>query len=60
MKILTLDIELHKKDGWSQAKYLVHCYSDVLWTDSLEEAFDALKEGFAEFEKRYEKEMEEK
>jgi hypothetical protein len=29
-----VDVEVYEPDdGWAQAKYLVHGYDDVLWTD---------------------------
>jgi len=44
MRIGFLDIELHKKgsDSFSQRKYLVHGWDDVLWTDNLDEAIKFL------------------
>lgn len=59
MKIIELSIELHKKDGWSQAKFLARAYSDLVWTDSLDEALIFLKEGFAKFEEDEAKPIEE-
>lgn len=45
-QLATLDIEIYAptKDGWAQARYLVHGYDDVLWTDDLESAIAYLKE----------------
>ena len=43
----TLDIEIYEKAGsdvWAQAKYLVHGFEDVLWTDDLDEALAFLKQ----------------
>jgi len=45
--IAKLDIEIYEKwggDEWAQAKYLVHGYDDVLWTNNLEDALQFLKE----------------
>lgn len=38
-KIGTIDVEVYdqKNDPWAQAKYLVHGYDDVLWTDDPEQ-----------------------
>lgn len=56
MKIGILDIETFdtndKKDDWAQAKYLVHGFSDILWTDDIDSAVEFLKESLAEM--RYE------
>lgn len=46
MKLITLDIEVHDK---GIAKYLVHGLHDVLWTDSTDEALDALRENLEKF-----------
>ena len=41
-----VDIELHRPDeGFSQAKYLAHSHSDVLWTDDLDAAVEFAKNG---------------
>ena len=50
---ITLDIEYYPnvtKDGWAQAKYLVHGYDDVFWTNNLDDAIDYLKQCFEELE----------
>lgn len=48
-----VDIEIHDtKDGYSQAKYLVHGIDDVFWTDNLEDAFLFLKEGIEKEENK--------
>ena len=42
-----LDIEVYEKWGegeWAQAKYLVHGYDDVLWTNDIEDAIAFLKD----------------
>lgn len=53
MKLLVLDIEIHDKLGsWSQATYLVHGYDDVLWTDSLDDAVDFIKQDLENFDKK--------
>lgn len=42
----TLDIEIYKNYGngyWAQAKYLVHGYDDVLWTNSIKDAINFLE-----------------
>jgi hypothetical protein len=42
----TFDIEVYP-DGtgeWAQAKFLVHGYDDVLWTDDIDQAVAFLKE----------------
>lgn len=40
MKVGTIDVEIYdpSKDKWAQAKYLVHGYDDVLWTNDPEQA----------------------
>lgn len=39
------DIEVYSKYSiWAQAKYLVHGYDDVFWTDSIDDALSSLKE----------------
>lgn len=41
-----LDIEIYPKGDqgkWAQAKFLVHGYDDVMWTDHLEQALLFLK-----------------
>lgn len=43
---MRLDIEVHDK---GIAKYLVHGLHDVLWTDSIDEALDALREDLENF-----------
>jgi hypothetical protein len=41
-----LDIEIYdtETNSWAQAKYLVHGYDDVFWTDSLDDAIAFLKQ----------------
>jgi hypothetical protein len=41
-----LDIEIYSPtiDSWAQARYLVHGYDDVLWTDNLQHALEFLHE----------------
>ncbi len=50
-----LDIEvfdLHDKSlHWAQAKYLVHGYKDILWTNDLDLAMEFLKESLMELGK---------
>ena len=44
--IMKLCIEIYEKWGegeWAQAKYLVQGYSDVLWTNDIQEALDFLE-----------------
>jgi hypothetical protein len=43
----TLDIQVYRNYGdncWAQAHYLVHGVDDVMWTDSLDEAIEYLKQ----------------
>ena len=49
----TLDIEIYEKagSGWAQAKYLVHGFEDVLWTDDLDEALAFLKQSIIDEER---------
>ena len=45
--IAKLDIEIYEKwggDEWAQAKYLVHGYDDVFWTNNIDEALQFLKD----------------
>lgn len=45
--MIKLDIEIHEifgKDEWAQAKYLVHGYDDVLWTNDITDALDFLRQ----------------
>lgn len=45
--VFSVDIEIHgttEQDTWAQAKYLVHGYDDVCWTDELDVALEFLKE----------------
>lgn len=44
--IRKLDVEIYEpeKDGWAQARYLVHGHNDVLWTDDIDAAVDFLRE----------------
>lgn len=50
MTCLTVDIEMHSKDNCTygpnfvQAKFLVHGFDDVMWTDSIEDAVNYIKE----------------
>ena len=47
----TFDIEVHSKDeGFSQARYLVHGWDDVLWTDDIDSAVAFMKESLEEAE----------
>lgn len=51
--VRTLDIEIYSeeiKDDWKQGKYLVHGFSDILWTDDLDDAMSFLKESIKELE----------
>lgn len=51
---MILDIEIfeeYEEDTWPQAKYLVHG-TDVLWTNSLDDALNFLKESIIELEKK--------
>ena len=43
---MVLDIEIYdaKNDACAQATYLVHGYDDVLWTDSIDDALQFLRE----------------
>lgn len=44
--MIRLDIEIHEEwgeDKFAQAKYLVHTYDDVLWTNSIDDALRALR-----------------
>lgn len=45
--LATLDIEIYdtedKSDNWAQAKYLVHGYDDVFWTDDIDDAMEFMK-----------------
>jgi hypothetical protein len=49
----TLDIEIYEKAGvgFAQAKYLVHGFEDVLWTDDLDEALAFLKQSIIDEER---------
>jgi len=54
----TLDIEIYEKAGddgwvknWAQAKYLVHGFDDVLWTDDIDDALAFLKHSIIEEER---------
>lgn len=47
MREATYDIEVYPEGdigGWEQAKYLVHGFYDVLWTDDLVAALEFLKQ----------------
>ena len=49
----TLDIEIyenHNDESWAQGKYLVHGYSDVMWTDSIDNALEFLRQELIELE----------
>lgn len=42
-----LDIEVYDEDNghpWVQGKYLVHGYSDVMWTDDLDKAIAFIRD----------------
>lgn len=44
--IMILDIEIYDDYGehtWAQARFLVHGYNDVLWTNNLREALSFLR-----------------
>lgn len=44
--MIRLDIEVYEEwgeDTFAQAKYLVHGYDDVLWTNSIDDALRALR-----------------
>lgn len=44
--MIRLDIEIHEEwgeDKFAPAKYLVHTYDDVLWTNSIDDALRALR-----------------
>ena len=49
----TLDIKIYEKtgSGWAQAKYLVHGFGDILWTDDLAEALAFLKQNIIDKER---------
>jgi hypothetical protein len=50
MKCLKVDIEMHDKESCAngpkfvQAKFLVHGFNDVMWTDSIEYALSYIRE----------------
>jgi len=51
--IFNVDIEIYNpkiEDGWRQARYLVHGYDDVLWTDDLDSALLFLKQNIIDGE----------
>ncbi len=43
--------ELYGDEHWAQAKYLVHGYSDVYWTNDLDMAIRCLKSEIEDAEK---------
>ncbi len=44
-RVATLDIEVYDTtDEWVQAKYLVHGYDDVFWTDDIDAAMQFLEQ----------------
>lgn len=49
----TLDIEIYEKAGvgFAQAKYLVHGFEDVFWTDDIDEALAFLKQSIIDKER---------
>ena len=50
-----IEIEVYdtKKDKWAQAKFLVHGYDDILWTDDPDAAAQYAKESIIKmFESR--------
>ncbi len=52
----TYDIEVYPEGdigGWEQAKYLVHGFDDVLWTNDLDAALGFLKESIERCELDY-------
>ncbi len=50
---IVFDIEVFKS-GEEQAKYLVHGYDDVFWTDDVDEVAAVIKENIKEYEEKYE------
>ena len=50
MSCYTFDVEVHDPEkceygkGFIQARYLVHGWEDVLWTDDIKAALDFIKE----------------
>lgn len=49
---ITLDIEVYELYGegyFAQCKYLVHTYSDVLWTNDLDEAMSFLRDSLVNY-----------
>ena len=52
MKRGYVDIEVYEpSDGWAQAKYLVHGWDDILWTNDLDSALLFLKESVEKMER---------
>lgn len=52
MKRGYVDIEVYEQsDGWAQAKYLVHGWDDILWTNDLDSALLFLKESVEKMER---------
>jgi hypothetical protein len=52
--IAMLDIEIYGDYGdhtWAQARYLVHGYDDVLWTDDLDAAVNYMRESILQAQK---------
>ncbi len=49
----SLDIEIYEKAGvgFAQAKYLVHGFEDVFWTDDIDEALAFLKRSIIDKER---------
>ena len=58
--ISKLDIEIYdtQNSKWAQAKYLVHGYDDVLWTDDLSLAIMFLAENLRKVANEPKKDME--
>ena len=46
------DIEIYdtKKNKWAQARYLVHGWGDVMWTDDIEQASSFIKDSLKAYE----------
>ena len=52
MKRGYVDIEVYEpSDGWAQAKYLVHGWDEILWTNDLDSALLFLKESVEKMER---------
>lgn len=56
-QLATFDIEVYTKwgkDVWPQARYLVHGWLDVLWTNDIDAAMEFLRESALEMASRTE------